>query len=215
MTTGSLFVTACLILGVMTAACSDSVTHFCPDAVYPDEKSSPFVLPYPAEEAYTVGQGNCVEPGTGSPAQDLRGEFAYDILMPTGTTLLATRDGVVLFVEETFAEGDSGDGNTIIIRHEDGTMSNYGHLALAGAFVEEGEVVTQGQPIGMSGNTGRSSEPHLHFEVLECSGEPLVREPVVSLNLTCHSLPTTFANTRSHPFGLVEGEEYRAGGVRR
>ena len=182
--------------------------------MYPDRDTSPFILPYPAGEAYTVGQGNCVEPGTGSHAQGLRAEFAYDILMPTETTLLATRDGVVLFVEETFSEGDPGDGNTVLIQHADGSVSNYGHLAFEGSSVEVGETVGQGQAIGMSGNTGQSSEPHLHFEVLECVGEPLVSEPLPSFNSTCHSIPTTFSNTRSHRFGLVEGEAYEAGALR-
>ena len=189
---------------------SGSAPHFCPDVAYPDEETSPYVLPYPTDATYTVGQGNCVKPATGSHAQGLRGEFAYDIVMPIGTTLLAAREGIVLYVEESFAEGDPGDGNTIIIRHEDGTIGNYGHLALEGAFFEAGEMVTQDQAIGLSGNTGRSSEPHLQFEVLECMGAPLVYEPVVSFNSTCRSLPTTFANTRSHPFGLVEGEGYAA-----
>lgn len=130
--------------------------------------------------------------------------------MPIGTTLLAAREGVVLYLEENFAEGEPGDGNTIIIEHQDGTISNYGHLTREGALVEVGELVSQGQPIGLSGNTGRSSEPHLHFEVLQCTGSPIVRQPVVSFNSTCHSLPTTFANTRAHEFGLVEGEAYGA-----
>ncbi len=135
--------------------------------------------------------------------------------MPTGTSLVATRGGVVIYVEESFPDGTgvTGEENTILVQHDDGTLSNYGHLTTNGALADEGQVVEQGDTIAISGNSGASSEPHLHFEVLECDGEPLVFEPVVSFSPTCHSLPTTFRNTRPHPNGLVEGEAYTAEAV--
>ncbi|NOT08928.1 MAG: M23 family metallopeptidase [Gemmatimonadales bacterium] len=68
------------------------------------------------------------------------------------------------------------------------------HLTFGGALVSPGNVVTQGQPIGLSGDNGNSSEPHLHFAVV----------------INGHTVPVTFRNTRPHPTGLVEGESYSA-----
>ncbi len=216
--------TACTVMSLMVmgfvCGCGDSDSpsepqprrSLCTDVDYPQQNTSAYILPYPVGETYTVGQGNCVPPGEGSHARGARAEFAYDVLMPIGTTLLATRGGVVIYVEERFLNGTGvpGEENTVLIQHEDGTLSNYGHLTTMGAMVAQGDTVAQGDLIGISGNSGASSEPHLHFEILECEGEPLVFDPVVSFNPTCHSLPTTFRNTRSHPNGLVEGEAYMA-----
>ena len=118
----------------------------------------------------------------------------------------------MIYVEESFPDGTDvpGEENTVLIRHSDGTLSNFGHLTLDGALVEVGQLVQQGDRIGFSGDSGASSAPHLHFETLECIGPPLVFEPVVSFNPTCRSLPTTFRNTRAHPGGLIEGEVYAA-----
>ncbi|MDZ7792491.1 MAG: M23 family metallopeptidase [Spirochaetia bacterium] len=56
-----------------------------------------------------------------------------------------------------------GFGNYIVIRHAYGFATKYAHLD--NVYVEEGDVVTQGQKIGTMGNTGMSTGPHLHFEV--------------------------------------------------
>ncbi|MEU7602596.1 M23 family metallopeptidase [Streptomyces sp. NPDC041003] len=53
-------------------------------------------------------------------------------------------------------------GNNVVIKHNDGTFTQYGHLASLNVSV--GEQVTPGQQIGLSGSTGNSSGPHLHFE---------------------------------------------------
>lgn len=191
---------------------STSRSSLCTIAEYPEQSISTHILPYSIGETYELGQGNCVAEGAGSHAKDTRAEFAYDFLMPIGTSLLATQAGTVIYVEEGFVDGTRvpGEENTIVIRHDDGTLGNYGHLTTLGAFVEVGSIVDQGKVIGMSGDSGASSQPHLHFEILECQGDPIEFSPVVSFNNTCRSLGTTFRNTRPHSAGLVEGESYTA-----
>ncbi|GAA2091890.1 M23 family metallopeptidase [Streptomyces albiaxialis] len=64
---------------------------------------------------------------------------------------------------EVVEAGNGGAyGNNIVIKHEDGTYTQYGHLNSIGVSV--GQSVTAGQQIGLSGSTGNSSGPHLHFE---------------------------------------------------
>ena len=153
------------------------------------------MLPYPPGRSFVVGQGNCTD-GSHSPSSLVR--FAYDFLMPIGTFVVAARDGTVLLVEERFTDGTRRDGeeNYVNVTHDDGTIAAYVHLTRGGALVEVGERVSRGQVIGLSGDTGSSSEPHLHFHVQACSG--------------CPTVPVTFRNTRPHPRGLVDGESYRA-----
>lgn len=56
--------------------------------------------------------------------------------------------------------------NRIVIEHDNGEYSEYAHLKYQGAKIEKGDQVEQGQVIGLSGNTGYSSRPHLHFHIL-------------------------------------------------
>ena len=184
----------------------------CLNDMYPAEERSDYILPWQVGETYLVGQGNCVEFGSGSHALGTRAEYAYDIVMPIGTALLAARDGIVIYIEEGFADSTrvQGEENTIVIQHSDSTISNFGHLTTLGALVEVDDVVKHGDVIGMSGDSGASTEPHLHFEVLSCQGEPIIFDPVVSFNSSCRSLPTTFRNTGAHPQGLIEGQSYEA-----
>jgi murein DD-endopeptidase MepM/ murein hydrolase activator NlpD len=118
--------------------------------------------------------------------------------MPIGTPLVASREGTVLLVEESFSDGDNvpGHENFINITHPDGTIAAYVHLTRNGSLVQVGDVVRQGDVIGSSGHTGNSSEPHLHFHVQRCDG--------------CTTEAVVFRNTRPHPEGLVQGESYLA-----
>jgi murein DD-endopeptidase MepM/ murein hydrolase activator NlpD len=91
--------------------------------------------------------------------------LGIDIGVNTGSRVVATRDGYV-----AFAGGNSccSYGWYIVVQHDDGWSSVYGHLS---AFaVSAGEQVTQGQLLGLSGDTGKSSGPHLHFEVRHWGG---------------------------------------------
>ncbi|MFH0755214.1 MAG: peptidoglycan DD-metalloendopeptidase family protein [bacterium] len=97
----------------------------------------------------------------GIKTQGLHGYNAIDIGISTGSNLFATANGQVIIAKTSGWNG--GYGNYIVISHNNGTQSVYGHLSKV--FVNEGDTVTQGQIIGFTGNTGRSTGPHLHFEI--------------------------------------------------
>ncbi len=81
-----------------------------------------------------------------------------DWATPVGTAIYASSGGVV-----TRAGWGSGYGYCVYIRHPDGKETRYGHLSKV--LVSSGQSVKQGQKIALSGNTGRSTGPHLHFEI--------------------------------------------------
>jgi murein DD-endopeptidase MepM/ murein hydrolase activator NlpD len=70
-----------------------------------------------------------------------------------------------------------GRSNFIRILHGDGTMALYAHLKPEGVLVRAGQSVSVGQEIGLSGNTGFSTAPHLHFVVQVNAGMRLVSVP--------------------------------------
>lgn len=85
---------------------------------------------------------------------------AIDIGVPIGSEVYATAGGTV-----TFAGQASGYGYVIYIDHGNGIESRYAHLKADGLRVSNGQNVSQGQVIALSGNTGVSTGPHLHFEI--------------------------------------------------
>ena len=86
-----------------------------------------------------------------------------DIGTPMGTPVLAAKAGKV-----TWASSNGGYGECVIISHGKGNSTLYGHLS--GYNVKVGDMVSQGQVIAYSGNTGRSTGPHLHFGIMENDG---------------------------------------------
>jgi murein DD-endopeptidase MepM/ murein hydrolase activator NlpD len=81
--------------------------------------------------------------------------------VPQGTPIYAPSDGRV-----TEAQPYGGYGNYIRIDHGDGIATAYGHLSRFAPLIKPGARVSRGQLVGFTGNTGRSTGPHLHFEVL-------------------------------------------------
>ena len=82
-----------------------------------------------------------------------------DWATPTGTAVVASSGGTV-----ARAGWGSGYGYVVYINHPDGRQTRYGHLSKV--LVSAGQTVSQGQKIALSGNTGVSTGPHLHFEIL-------------------------------------------------
>ncbi|MDH3732383.1 MAG: M23 family metallopeptidase [Gemmatimonadota bacterium] len=148
---------------------------FAPTALTPK-----YLLPFPEGELFTLTQGNC---GRASHAGRFR--YSFDFEMPIGTPVIAARDGVVFTVRGDRSDGTGrvGDENFIILEHEDGEYSRYIHLTRAGVFVLRGQAVSRGDTIGLSGHSGRSAFPHLHFDVAEaCRAGP------------CQTVPSAFLN---------------------
>jgi murein DD-endopeptidase MepM/ murein hydrolase activator NlpD len=88
-----------------------------------------------------------------------------DIAMAYGHDVKAAAEGTV-----SFAGVQQGYGNTVVIDHDGGRQTRYAHLSEE--FVRAGDIVTEGQVLGKSGNSGRSTGPHLHFEML-VNGRPV------------------------------------------
>ncbi len=102
--------------------------------------------------------------------------YAFDFGTQIGDTLYAAREGkVVLIKEDSKKHGRTrkyiNDGNYIIIQHNDGTTASYYHLKFNGVLVEKGDLVQRGQQIGISGMTGFTTVPHVHFVVHKATVE--------------------------------------------
>lgn len=98
--------------------------------------------------------GNRTDPFTGARAY----HAGIDFPAPRGTVVMSAGYGKVTFVGQK-----SGYGNVVEVTHAAGLLTRYGHLS---AFlVKEGQIVDAGTPIAKVGSTGRSTGPHLHFEV--------------------------------------------------
>jgi len=123
-------------------------------------------------------------PGGGFSHNDAQNLYAIDFALDEGTPILAVRAGVVMQVESDFEragpnrEKYGGRANFIRVLHDDGTMALYAHLQPEGVQVRVGQRVRSGQRIGLSGNTGFSTAPHLHFVVQANRGMRLESVPL-------------------------------------
>lgn len=147
-------------------------------------------LPFPPGESHILSQGN----NTPFTHNDSASRYAFDFAMPEGSYIAAARGGMVGYVEEKNTIGGEDKGllsksNRIMICHNDGTVAAYAHLQYKGALVKVGDPVFAGQVIGLSGNTGFTTSPHLHFAVL----------------IANRSIPIQFRNEYTT---LYEGEIY-------
>lgn len=117
----------------------------------------------PVDKVYPISQGWGENPSW-YPAT--RGHNGLDYACPVGTPVVAAASGVVTRSEldtQTAANSKTGYGYHVRIQHENGWTSVYGHFSQL--QVKTGQKILAGEVIGLSGNTGFSTGPHLHFEV--------------------------------------------------
>lgn len=157
---------------------------------------------------FGVGQERKVIQGFGG-AYSHQGSqhYAVDFDAPEGTPILAAREGLVVAANAT-ATGhgsapeylDYGRMNFILVRHDDGTLGEYLHLQPGGVRVRAGHHVRRLDYIGLSGNTGYSTEPHLHFHVMTAGDD----------GVSARSFPIEFEVAPGVSAAPIEGRRYRA-----
>ncbi|MSQ49144.1 MAG: M23 family metallopeptidase [Betaproteobacteria bacterium] len=145
------------------------------------KKALPTMMPVDASTSAS-GFGYRIDPFTGQQAM----HEGIDFITDTGTPVMAAAGGVV-----QFAGFHPQYGNMIDIDHGNDLVTRYAHLSKA--LVKEGEVLQRGRRIADSGNSGRSTGPHLHFEV-RFRGAP--QNPKHFLLATHPQLPLAKAKTR-------------------
>jgi len=137
-----------------------------PDAIQPDAAvaatpSSAKLQDVVSSAPVSSGFGWRTDPFTGTP----RFHAGVDLAVAYGRDVRAAAGGTVIF---SGAQG--GYGNTVVIDHGGGRQTRYAHLSEQ--FVRAGEAVADGQVVGKSGDSGRATGPHLHFEML-VDGRPV------------------------------------------
>ncbi|WP_323756981.1 M23 family metallopeptidase [Roseivirga sp.] len=166
------------------------------DANAQHKPNQEYLLPFKEGTSYRLTQGY-------NGTRTHQGDNALDFTMDAGTTILAARAGEVVRIKEDSNQGCGSKrcndmGNYVTILHEDGTYADYLHLQFEGVTVELGDKVEAGDPIALSGNTGWSTGPHLHFIVRKTEKDRQV------------SLPTLFKTSRNKTEILIEGNIYTA-----
>lgn len=189
------FLLALVIPSVLMAQSDYSIREL-KNGKFKDDSSYVYTLPFEHKKKVFLIQGY-------ESMFSHKGERALDFKVKTGTTVCAARGGIVTATREDsdkrgLKTENLSDGNYVYIRHDDGSEANYWHFKKDGVLVDVGDTVQTGQPIGLSGNTGYSAFPHLHFEVRGNDGKGNYVQ-----------LPTRFY-TRQGILYLSPGQFYRA-----
>lgn len=168
----------------------------------PSARPEPYAyrLPYRAGKTFSVLQGfNGTFSHHGSNA------YAVDFDCPVATPVVAARPGLVVAAHAA-AQGSGTTPeyleykrtNFVLVLHDDGTLGEYMHLSPSGVRVSVGQRVERGDELALSGNTGYSSTPHLHFQVMTAAFD----------GVSAQSFPFQFAVTSSRIETPVQGRHY-------
>ena len=123
-----------------------------------------FIWPVTTSKMISSPQGNRVSPGNGIGSSNHKGVDICNVSY--SSKIYATKSGKVLIASMPYSDpdgGSSGYGNYVVIDHGGGMSTLYAHMSIVKVSV--GQYVTQGDVIGVTGNTGASTGPHLHYEV--------------------------------------------------
>ena len=123
-----------------------------------------FIWPVTTSRKISSPQGNRVSPGNGIGSSNHKGVDICNVSY--SSKIYATKSGKVLIASMPYSDpdgGSSGYGNYVVIDHGGGMSTLYAHMSIVKVSV--GQYVTQGDVIGVTGNTGASTGPHLHYEV--------------------------------------------------
>jgi murein DD-endopeptidase MepM/ murein hydrolase activator NlpD len=209
---------AALIGALATAGCAlaagDAPKHPCrPDragptvdaADFPLAADSPYILPFEPGAARLVWRTT----SHFNPGNRGVGLYAVDIELPIGTPIVAARAGTVVATRDHFVDGNGRDleENFVMVRHDDGTVARYIHLQHRGVLVAVGQRVAQGERIGLTGNTGDTGGPHLHFDVQRCGPNLPPHYNALPCGMT---VPVTFRDAGRNECGLQAGRRYSA-----
>ena len=128
-------------------------------------------------------------------------EYAVDFRMAVGTSVCAMRAGRVVAFRQDSDRGGANEkykpcDNYVVIRHADGSYGMYAHLQLNGVIVRLGQEVEAGQPIALSGNSGYSSGPHLHFDVFT----PVDGTTIKTVPFVCRAGDKTIKKLKTHSY---------------
>ena len=157
-----------------------------------------FIWPVTTSRKISSPQGNRVSPGNGIGSSNHKGVDICNVSY--SSKIYATKSGKVLIASMPYSDpdgGKSGYGNYVVIDHGGGMSTLYAHMSIVKVSV--GQYVTQGDVIGVTGNTGASTGPHLHYEVIH-KGVPVNPINYFNRNMTPEEYERLMENMRETNF---------------